>query len=210
MIRDWHAGLSEFKFRVNSRSGLCMAGVLTVALFFAGCSSSKFYGKMKADLKNESAKQVIESIIKLPPSEVRIDSIVFSSGERTVYDTVTVRVYNVTVDSTDFTLEYAPQKTMHDHVEPPKVTVTKKITANPPLESICAVDLGGDGKPDTVYFNFIVGTRLVNSNRWIPYTPGYSYDDREYGRIQEEGNPFLEKWYRDTMLKPILNGLQKK
>jgi len=198
-------GKSELRTDLKTR-----IWVLVVLLFLTVCSCSRSYEKLKIDMENAPAKQVLEAIIKLPPSEERIDSIELSSENETVYDTVTLKVYKVTADSTDFTLEYTPEKTINGRIQVPNVLIKEVVTSNSPLESIYIIDLGEDGKPDTVYFNFIVGTRVVNSNHWVPYTPGFDYTADDFDRIQKDGNPFIEKWYRDTILKPILNGLQSK
>ena len=184
--------------------------VLVVLLFLVTCSCSRSYEKLQVDIENTPAKQVLDSIVKLPPSEERIDSIAIPSGDKMAYETINLKVYNVTADSTDFTLEYTPARTFGGRTQIPNVLIKEVVPSNSPLESIYIKDLGEDGKPDTVYFNFIVGTRVVNSNHWVPYTPGFDYTADDFDRIQKDGNPFIEKWYRDTILKPILNGLKSK
>ena len=184
-------------------------GLVSLFILFT-CSCSRSYEKLKVDVENIPAKQVLDSIIKLPSSEERIDSIKFSSENEAVYATFTLKVYNVTADSTEFTLEYTPEITTGGHNQEAKVWIKEVVTSNSPLESIYILDLGGDGKLDSVYFNYVVGTSVENSDRWVPYTPGFDYTADDFDRIQKDGNPFIEKWYRDTMLKPILKGLQKK
>lgn len=182
-----------------------------ISLFFLiNCSCSRSYEKLKVDVENAPAKQVLDSIVKLPPTEERIDSIAISSGDNMAYEPVTLKVYKVTADSTDFTLEYTPEKTIKDRIQVPNVLITEIVSSNPPLESIRILDLGGDGKPDSIYFNYILGTSVENSNRWVPYTPGFDYTADDFDKIQNDGNPFLEKWYRDAVLKPILIGLQNR
>ncbi len=202
-----HIELGKWGLEANPITGLC---ILAAIIFLTVCSCSRSYEKLKIDMENAPAKQVLEAIIKLPPSEERIDSIAISSGDKMAYEPVTLKVYKVRADSTDFTLEYTPEKTINGRIQAPNVLISEVVSSNSPLEFIYIIDLGADGKPDTVYFNFMVGTRVVNSNRWVPYTPGFDYTTDDFDRIQKDGNPFMEKWYRDTILKPILNGLKSK
>jgi len=202
-----HIELGKMGLKVDPNTGLC---VLAVILFLVISSCSRSYEKLKVDMENEPAKHVLDAIVKLPPSGERIDSIVLSSGSETLFDTVTLKVYYVKADSTDFTLEYTPEIAIGGYTQQPKAWIKEVVTSNSPLESIFILDLGGDGKPDSVYFNYVVGTSVENSNRWVPYTPGFDFSVDDFDRIQKDGNPFLEKWYRDAVLKPILNGLQNR
>ena len=199
--------LRKPEFKTGLKTGLW--GLVSL-LFLITCSCSRSYEKLKVDIENTPAKQVLDSIITFPPSEERIDSIAIPTGDKMAYEPVILKVYKVTADSTDFTLECTPARTIEGLTQIPNVLIKEVVTSNSPLESIYIIDLGEDGKPDTVYFNFIVGTRVVNSNHWVPYTPGFDYTADDFDRIQKDGNPFIEKWYRDTILKPILNGLKSK
>jgi hypothetical protein len=207
MTEKRHVELGKMGLKVDPNIGLC---VLAAILFLVISSCSRSYEKLKVDMENEPAKQILDAIIKLPPSEERIDSVALSSDNETWFHPFAIKVYNVKADSTEFTLEYTPEIVTGGHTQKAKVWIKEAVTSNSPLESIFVLDLGGDGKPDSVYFNYVVGTSVENSNRWVPYTPGFDYTADDFDRIQKDGNPFVEKWYRDSILKPILNGLQSK
>jgi hypothetical protein len=202
-----HITLIKPELRTGLKTGFW--GLVSLFILFT-CSCSRSYEKLKVDVENTPAKQVLDSIIKLPPSEERIDSVALSSDNETWFHPFAIKVYNVKADSTEFTLEYTPEIVTGGHTQKAKVWIKEAVTSNSPLESIFVLDLGGDGKPDSVYFNYVVGTSVENSNRWVPYTPGFDYTADDFDRIQKDGNPFVDKWYRDSILKPILNGLQSK
>jgi len=199
-----HIALRKPELKTGLKTGFWGLASL---FFLITCSCSRSYEKLKMDIENVPAKQVLDSIVKLPPSEERIDSVELSSDNEKLFNPFAIKEYNVKADSTEFTLEYTPEITVGGHTQQPKAWIKEIVTSNSPLESIFILDLGGDGKPDSVYFNYVVGTSVGNSNRWVPYTPGFDYTSDDFDRIQKDGNPFIEIWYRDTVLKPILNGL---